>query len=151
MHVTKGVLNSLAVAVLCGLEDVGLDLAMVERRLRVRPVERLTVEHEHLIRHHRNELAALVQICDEGVQDRVVVFRAQLEADPTTVGPFLFRAGVTYRRYVCFSCGVGLPGPWFGRCWRCSLGWRLAYGLPVSAERALGFTTKREWWRDDVR
>ncbi len=76
----------------------------------------------------------LVRIYDQGVQERVAVFRAQLEADPTTIGPFLFKAGVPYGRGVCFSCGACLPDACFGRCWRCSLGWRMAYGLPVPAE-----------------
>ena len=81
-------------------------------------------------------LVTLIRICDQGVQERVAVFRAQLEADPTTIGPFLFKAGVPYGRSVCFSCGACLPDACFGRCWRCSLGWRLAYRLPVPAELA---------------
>ena len=134
MEPTQDVLSSAAVAVLGGLEDAGLDLAVVDGRLRVWPVERVTADHEHLIRQHRDELVALVRSRDEGVQERIAVFRAQLEADPTTIGPFLFKAGVPYGRGVCFSCGARLPDACFGRCWRCSLGWRLAYRLPVPAE-----------------
>ncbi len=136
MPMTQNVLNSPAVAVLCDLEHAGLDLAVVDGRLRVWPVERLTAEHERLIQQHRHALVTLVRICDDGVQDRVVVFRGQLEADPTAVGPFLFTAGVPYSKGICFSCGAGLPDVYFGRCWRCSLGWRLAYRLPVPAELA---------------
>ena len=136
MQMTQNVLNSPAVAVLCNLEHAGLDLAVVNGRLRVWPAERLTAEYEQLIQQHRDALVTLVRICDQGVQERVAVFRAQLEADPTTIGPFLFKAGVPYGRGVCFSCGACLPDACFGRCWRCRLGWRLAYRLPVPAELA---------------
>ena len=60
MHRTNDVLNSPAVAVLCGLEHARLDVAVVNGRLRVWPVERLTAQHEHLIQQHRDELVALV-------------------------------------------------------------------------------------------
>ena len=136
MYRTNDVLNSPAVAVLCGLEHAGLDLAVVNGRLRVWPVERLTNDHEHLIQQHRDALMTLVSNCDSGVQERVEVFRAQLEASPGTVGPFLFTAGVPYAKGICFSCGAGLPEPCLGHCGRCSLGWRLAYRLPVPAELA---------------
>ena len=56
MYRTNDVLNSPAVAVLCGLEHAGLDLAVVNGRLRVWPVERLTNDHEHLIQQHRDAL-----------------------------------------------------------------------------------------------
>ncbi len=139
MQVTSNVLNSPAVAVLCDLEHAGLDLAVVDGRLRVRPVERLTAEHEQLIRQHRDALVTLLRICDQGVRERVAVFRAQLEADPTTIGPFLFKVGVPYGRGACFSCGACLPDACFGRCWRCSLAWRLACQLPVPAELARAY------------
>ena len=68
MEPTQDVLSSPAVAVLGGLEDAGLDLAVVDGRLRVWPVERLTADHEHLIRQHRDELVALVRSRDEGLR-----------------------------------------------------------------------------------
>ncbi len=98
----------------------------------------LMVELRAQLDKHKPALIILVRICDQGVQDRVTVYRAQLEADPSTVGPFIYTAGVPYSKGVCFSCGVGLPDACFGRCWRCSLGWRLAYRLPVPAELAAG-------------
>lgn len=76
MQVTQNVSDSSAVAVLCDLEHAGLDLAVVDGRLRVSPVERLTAEHEELIRQHRDALVTLVRICDQGVHERVTVFRA---------------------------------------------------------------------------
>ena len=106
-------------------------------------MDRLPAALQARIQQHRDALVALVRICDAGVQDRVAVFRAQLEADPTTVGPFLFTAGVPYSKGICFSCGAGLPDACFGRCWRCSLGWRLAYRLPVPAELAVAHDEAR--------
>ena len=112
----------------------GFDLAVRHGELWVRPVDRLPAALQARIQQHRDALVALVRICDAGVQERVEIFRAQLEASPGTVGPFLFKAGVLYSKGVCFSCGEGLPEPSFGRCWQCSLAWRLAYRLPVPAE-----------------
>ena len=62
MQVTNNVLNSPAVAVLYGLKHAGLDLAVVNGRLRVWPVERLTAEHEQLIRQHRDALVSWVPV-----------------------------------------------------------------------------------------
>ena len=100
------------------------------------PAERITAEHEQLIRQHRDALVTLVRISDVDVQDRVAVFRAQLEADSTTIGPFIYTAGVPYTRSTCFSCGAELHELRYGRCWQCSLAWRLACRLPVPAELA---------------
>ena len=133
MHMTNNVLSSPAVAVLCGLEDAGLDLAVVHGRLRVWPVERLTAEHEGLIQQHRDELITLVRMCDDGVQERLLAFKAQLrEAPEGSLPNFVFTRGVTYARGVCFSCAAVLREPRNGRCWRCSLGWKLAAGLPIT-------------------
>ena len=119
MELTQDVLNSPAVAVLCGLEDAGLDLAVVDGRLRVWPVERLTAEHERVIRQHRAELVTLVRICDDGVQERLVAFKAQLREVPEGTTPdFVFQRGTPYTKSVCFSCGATLPEPRYGRCWR---------------------------------
>ena len=137
MYWTNDVLNSPAVAVLCGLEHAGLDLAVVNGRLRVWPVERLTNDHEHLIQQHRDALVTLVGICDEGVQERLAAFKRQLrEAPEGTIPDFVLQRGTPYAKAVCFSCGAALPEPRFGRCWRCSLAWRMAAGVPVSAELA---------------
>ena len=143
MQVTTDVLNSPAVAVLCGLEHAGLDLAVVDGRLRVWPVERLTAEDERLIQTHRNELVTLVRICDDGVQERLAVFKQQCrEAQPGTLPAFMFRR-TPYAKGICFSCGETLPQPEFGRCWRCSLAWRMAAGVPTPAEHAAVYDRAR--------
>ena len=137
MHRTNDVLNSPAVAVLCGLEHARLDVAVVNGRLRVWPVERLTVEHELLIQQYRDELVTLVRICDDGVQERLVVCKQQLRKAPEGTTPdFVFKRGTIYARAVCFSCAAALPEPEYGRCWRCSLAWRMAVGVSIPAEPA---------------
>ena len=144
MHVTNDVLNSPAVAVLCGLEEAGLDLAVVDGRLRVWPVERLTAEHERVIRRHRNELVTLVRICDDGVQERLVAFKQQLREVPEGTTPaFVFQQGTPYTKSVCFSCGTALATPEYGRCWRCSLAWRMAAGVPIPATQAAVYDEAR--------
>ncbi len=135
---TTDVLDSPAMVVLCGLEHAGLDLAVVSGRLRVWPVERLTAEHEQLIQQHRNALVTLVQICDEGVQARVARFTHLIGDAPADVvlPALVFQAGVPYVKAQCFSCGDAIGEPRYGRCWRCSLAWRLAAGVSIPAERA---------------
>ncbi len=129
------VLASPAVAVLCELENAGLDLVVVGDRLRVWPTERLTPEREQTIRQHRDALKVLVSLCDDGVQVRREVFAQQAaEAPVSTVPRFVLRAGVPYTKGLCFACGEALPEPRFGRCWRCALAWRLALRVPISAE-----------------
>ena len=92
---------------------------------------------------HRAEIKTLMGVCDQAVQDRVMVFRGQLDADPTTVDPFLFKTGVPYAKGVCFSCGAGLQDACFGRCWRCSLAWRMAAVVPISADQAAAYDGAR--------
>ena len=145
----QNVLDSSAVAVLCGLEHAGLDLAVVDGRLRVWPVERLTAEHEHLIRLHRNELVALVRICDEGVQERLAAFKQQLRETPRGTTPdFLFRRGTPTPRLsaspavqCCRSHGTAAAGAvrWRG-------GWPSGCrSRPIGRRRM----TRRGWWRED--
>ena len=137
MQATKDVLDSPAVAVLCGLEDAGLDLAVVDGRLRVWPVTRLTAGDEQLIQQHRDALVTLIRLCDAGVRERLATFQQQRrEAAAGTMPAFVFVRGTAYVKAVCFSCGTALPLPEFGRCWRCSLAWRMAAGVPIPAERA---------------
>ena len=137
MQVTQNVLTSPAVAVLRDLEHAGLDLAVVDGRLRVWPVERLTAEHELLIRQHRNELVTLVRICDGATQERMVVFKQQFTDAPATQIPaFLFRLDLPYVKGACFSCGAALLEIRYGRYLLCSLAWRLAAGVGIPAELA---------------
>jgi hypothetical protein len=144
MHRTNDVLNSPAETVLSDLKHAGLDMAVVGGRLRVWPVERLTAKHEHLIQEHRDELVALVRSSDEGVQERLVAYKQQLaKVPPGSTPDFVFLRGTPYARAVCFSCGATLPEPRYGRCWRCSLGWRLAVGVPIPAEQAAAYDAAR--------
>ena len=137
MELTQDVLHSPAVAVLCDLEHAGLDLAVVDGRLRVWPVERLTADYEQLIQQHRDELVTLVNICDDGVQERVARFKQLIVDAPADVllPALVFQAGVPYVKALCFSCGDPLGEPRYGRCWRCSLAWRLAMQVPITGGR----------------
>ena len=139
----SNVFDSAALPLLITLQEQGFDLQVTGGALFIKPVERVTAELRAQLRQHKPGLTALVKVCDQEVQDRVVVFRGQLEADPTTIGPFLFTAGVPYSKGICFSCGACLPDACFGRCRRCSLGWRLAYGLPVPEELAVAYDEAR--------
>ena len=144
MPVTQNVLNSPAVAVLYDLEHAGLDLAVVDGRLRVWPVERLTAEHEQLIQQHRNALVTLVRICDEGVEERLAAFKQQCANTPAdSIPSFLFRPDVPYVKGSCFSCGDPITELRYGRCWRCSLAWRLAAGVPLQATQAAVYDESR--------
>ncbi len=53
------------------------------------------------------------------------------------VPAFIFRLGTPYLQGICFSCGDPLPRPRFGRCWRCSLAWRLAAHVSTTAREHL--------------
>ena len=133
-RVPTNVFNSAAFPLFITLQEQGFEFQVTGGALFIKPVDRVTKELRVKLRQHKPTLITLVRVWDQGVQDRVEVFRAQLEADPTTIGPFLFTAGVPYSKGICFSCGAGLPDACFGRCSRCSLAWRLAYRLPVPAE-----------------
>lgn len=135
MHRTSDdVLHSSAVAVLCNLEGTGLDLAVVNGRLRVWPVDRLTPAHAQLIQQHRDALVTLVRICDAGVQERLASFHHQLAKAPEDSTPaFVFQPGVPYTKGICFSCGAPFPELRYGRCWRCSWAWRMAVGVSIPA------------------
>ncbi len=119
------------------LERDGFDLGVRSGTLWIKPARRLTAEHRAQITEHRAALKALVLVCDDDVQDRLVVYKAQLAAVPAGSTPdFVYQRGTVHRRGVCFSCAAPLSGPEFGRCWRCSLAWRLAMRIPIAAELA---------------
>lgn len=94
-----------------------------------------------------------IDVVDDGVKTRLDAFRRQFEATLAPAVPaFLFRPGVSYQAGVCFSCGDSLPSPRFGRCWRCSLAWRLACRLPLPAELAAALDAARvAQWDKGVR
>jgi len=144
MTTPDNVLDSPALPLLLRLEHSGFDLLAQGDRLFLRPEDRLTPALRAEIRPQRNALLTLVRCCDDGVQQRVEAYRAQLEAVPDVRGPFLFLAGVPYTRGVCFSCAAALPVLEFGRCSRCSLGWRLALRLEIAPEHATALDTARE-------
>ncbi len=131
LALTPDLSDSPAVALLFALEcdgfrvELGDDAAVV-----IAPRSRLTPERMAAIVACKDALKALLR----GVQNRRDVFRAQLAATPPPAAPpFLYRADVPYVAGKCFSCGDALPTLRFGRCWRCSLAWRLAARVPMTA------------------
>ena len=143
--VTPEVFRSPAVGVLRELKRDGFDIELSAGVLLIRPKSRLTPERMQTIADCKGELKVLVAIAtDEGVRERRDVFQRQLEvAPPPTVPAFLFRPGTAYVKGVCFSCGDTLTAPNFGRCWRCSMAWRLACRLPVPEALAAAVDTAK--------
>ena len=122
------------------LEDQGFDLRVSGTKLLIKPVSRLTPDLRADIRSNDAALITLVRICDEGVQERLATFKQQLREAPEGATPgFVFRRGTPYAKAVCFSCGAVLPEPRYGRCWRCSLAWRMSVGVPIPAELAQAY------------
>ena len=136
---TPDVLQSPAVGILCALEADGFRVELTaDGVLVIAPRSRLTPERMAEITRHRDALKLLLRCCDAGVQARRDVFEYQLAQTPAPRVPaFLFRPDVPYVHGVCFSCGDALAALRFGRCWRCSLAWRLAVRLPVPADLAV--------------
>ena len=136
-------LDTPALPLLLSLERDGFDLEVTDDgRLRVSPRNRLDEEHVAAIQHHKDALKLLVQSCDDGVQARVAVFKEQLASTPAPSAPaFLFKAQIPYTTGLCFSCGDRLPQVHYGRCWRCSISWRLAVGVSLDSD----------WIRDEAK
>ncbi len=134
MHPRNSALTTPAAVALCDLQHAGLDLVVVNERLRAGPEERLTPAYDRLIRRHRDDLVTLLQ--DDGVMARVAVYRQQfLESPPGTAPAFVFKP-TQYAKGICFSCGAELEEQRYGRCWRCSLAWRMAARVPIAAGSA---------------
>ncbi len=141
---TPDVFESPALPLLLELERDGFDLGVRSGTLWVKPARRLTPERRARITEHRAALKALVLVCDDGVQDRVVAYKAQLAAVPAGSTPdFVFQRGTAHTRGVCFSCASPLSVPEFGRCWRCSLAWQLAMQIPIPADLAAVYDTTK--------
>ena len=141
---TPDVFESPALPLLLELERDGFDLGVRSGTLWIKPARRLTPEWRARITEHRAALKALVLVCDDGVQDRVVVYKAQLAAVPAGSTPdFVFQRGTAHTRGVCFSCASPLSVPEFGRCWRCSFAWRLAMQIPIPADLAAVYDTTK--------
>ena len=147
-------LDSPALGLLLRMERDELEVeATDDDRIRISPATRLDAERLAEVRRYKPELLGLIRMCDEGVRERLVEYRTQLAGTPAPQVPaFLFRPGVPYQPGICFSCGDILPladrrtveshrtdgttinvtlTERFGRCWRCSLAWRLAAGTPL--------------------
>jgi len=133
------IFDSPAVPLLVTLESEGFRMRLAaDNRLQVEPGSRLTPVQRRLLVEHKPTVVMLLRCCDEGVADRREVFRAQLDATPPpTIPAFLYRSDVPYVEGRCFSCGDQTGRPSFGRCWRCSLAWRLACRLAISADLAI--------------
>ncbi len=144
MTVNTSVFDGPGLPLLLELEQEGFDLAVRRGELWVRPVDQLTSEQQAKIQRHRDELVTLVRVCDADVQERLVAFKQQFrEAPEGTTPDFVFQRGTPYAKAVCFSCAAALPEPRYGRCWRCSLAWRMAAGVPIPTEQAAAYDGAR--------
>ena len=136
--VTADVLDSPAVGILGDLERDGFRVELTpDGVLMIAPRSRLTLDRMQAVAACKDALKVLLRCCDDGVGARRDLFTQQLAQTPAPGVPaFLFLAGIGYGPGVCFSCGDGLPGLQFGRCWRCALAWRLAAGVSISSALA---------------
>jgi hypothetical protein len=132
------VINSPAVPLLLSLEEQGFTLTLTANgRLQVAPGSRLSAEQREQLVAQKDALLVLVRVSDPDVMLRRDVFRRRLDsAERTTLPALLYRADVPYAAGVCFSCGDKNGRSGYGRCWRCSLAWRLAARAPVPADIA---------------
>jgi hypothetical protein len=143
--VTADVLESQALSLLRQLKAEGFEFQVAEPNiLRVRPVDRVTPELRADLQRHKPALLMLIRIDDAGVQERRDVFARQLAATRAPQLPaFLYRPDVPYVKGMCFSCHDPLPEPRFGRCWRCSLAWRLTADVPIDVDLAAALDVAR--------
>ena len=89
---------------------------------------------------HRESLKTLIRTSDAGTQARRALFARQwAAAPPNQIPAFLVCPNLPYQRGLCFSYADRLDRLRYGRCWRCSLAWRLACQLPVPAELARAY------------
>ena len=142
---TVDVFQSPAVGILCDLERDGFSIELtVDGVLVIAPKSRLTADRMQIIAGCKDALKMLLRCCDDGVAARRDAFRQQFDAAPTgTLAALLLRPDVPCLAGRCFSCGDGLRELRFGRCWRCSLAWRLACRLPVPADLAAALDAAR--------
>ena len=116
-------LESKAAGLLLQATAAGLELRRVGDRL----LFRTSTIHPDFVPQLQAAKKDLLALLDEGVQARRDAFAQLLAGTPAPRVPALvFRLGTPYQRGFCFSCGDVLPEPRYGRCWRCSLAWRLA-------------------------
>lgn len=144
MSIDTSVFDSPGVPLLLELEQAGFDFTVRRGELWVNPVDQLTAKQRASIQLYRNELLTLVQCCDEGVQKRLASFKQQLSRAPKQTTPaFVFRQGTPWAKGSCFSCAGPLDEQRYGRCWRCSLAWRMAAGVSIPAEKARAYDEAR--------
>ena len=127
-HHMTAVFDSPAVGVLVELEQQGFRVELLaDNSIWIAPHSRLGDKQKAIIAANKSALKVLLRSCDDGVCERRAAYEAELRGTPATrIPPFLFKSSVPYVKGVCFSCGDQLGGYRFGRCWRCSLAWRLA-------------------------
>jgi hypothetical protein len=146
---TSDVFDSPLFSVLVQLASAGFQFRVrPDGQVQVRPISRLPADACRLMREHPDDLRTLITVAmDRGVAERRDVFRQQLgSVSPPAVPEFVFQPGTPYVCGRCFSCSDALPAARFGRCWRCSLAWRLAAGVPVDAVLAEAIDTARLAW-----
>jgi len=129
---TPNVLDSPAVAILCALEADGFTVQLEpDNCIVIIPRSRLTADRMAEITRYKDALRLLLRCCDAGVTARVAEFRRQLAVPGLPA--FVFSVNTAYVKGICFSCADSLNELRFGRCWRCSLAWRLSCRLQIPA------------------
>jgi hypothetical protein len=132
MTPTPDVFDSPALPLLITLQDRGCHVELTPDTLIVEPASLLTREEQAAVRVHAEALAMLLRCCDPGVHARRDVMRQQFDsASAGRVPALLYRPDLPYVAGRCFSCGDPLRQFRVGRCWRCSLAWRLAARVPI--------------------
>jgi hypothetical protein len=138
------VFESPALPLLLELEMAGLVVVTETGGLRIRPTNRLSPAQLAAVQEHRDALKTLALICDVGVQARRTAFVERLAVAETALVPTLvYRPDVPYVVGQCFSCGEPNGRTSFGRCWRCSLAWRLAVRAQVPVDAAMAYDEAR--------
>jgi hypothetical protein len=115
------------------IEAAGVELAVEGRQLLARPDTKLSADHRARLKAQYAPVVALLRTFDDGVKDRRTVFEGQIAAagDRVVLPLLTYRPDLAYVADRCWSCGDALERPTFGRCWRCSVAWRLAAGVQV--------------------
>lgn len=138
------VFDSPVLPLLLELGLAGFDVQVRRDELWVNPASKLTARQRASIESHRAALVTLVRCCDDGVQERLASFKQQLRNAPKGTTPaFVLRRDTPYAKGVCFACHWPLGEQRYGRCWRCSLAWRMAAGVAITAAKVAAYDEKR--------
>jgi len=144
---TDDVLTSPAPPLILQLQATGVHFKLARDRVFVWPKGILTRSNAPCSGHSSRRFVAVVAVTtDEGVEAQRDFFTRLIDgASADVVLPALvFRADVPYVPGMCFSCGDRLPQPRFGRCWRCSVAWRLVCRFPIPADLATAIDGTRK-------